>query len=67
MNTIDLTIGNRELTVQFGWGPPCRSSRTDPGSPGGPEIEQVWEAGSVADVSEDEMDEIVAALERHAD
>ena len=46
-----LTIGDRELTVQFGWTERYPPSWTDPGSPGGPEIDQIWEDSEVADVT----------------
>lgn len=63
-SALDITIGTRDLTVEFRWQDREPATATDPGSPGGPEIENIWERGVSAIVSDREMDTIVDKIKR---
>lgn len=63
-NHLDITIGSREFLIEFRWQDREPATATDPGSPGGPEIENIWERGVSAIVSDREMDAIVDKIKR---
>ncbi len=65
--TETVTISDRVFEVDFGWTRREPQTWTDPGCEGGPEIDQIWEDGRVAEISDDECDQIVEELMRIAE
>jgi hypothetical protein len=57
-------INDRDLEVEFIPEAGCPETLYDPGDPGGWLVEIVREDGVPVDVTDDEMDEIVAAINR---